>query len=111
MKYQDLVIKNGQFIGEFEKMYQLFDDPWNQSKEGYVEKSISRQIVINFIKTFDIRSSIEYGCGLGNTLNFIYSGTGIKFLGIDISETSIKKAKRKYPKLNFKVDDIINISN
>lgn len=111
MKYQDLVIKNGQFIGEFEKMYQLFDDPWNQSLEGYVEKSISRQIVINFIKTFDIRSSIEYGCGLGNTLNFIYSGTGINILGIDISETSINKAKKKYPKLNFKVDDIINISN
>jgi SAM-dependent methyltransferase len=111
MKYQDLVIKDGQFIGKFEKMYQLFDDPWNQNKEGYVEKSISRQIVINFIKTFDIRSSIEYGCGLGNTLNFIYSGTGINILGIDTSETSINKAKKKYPKLNFKVDDIINISN
>ncbi len=38
MKYQDLVIKNGQFVGEFEKMYQLFDDPWNQSKEGLRRK-------------------------------------------------------------------------
>ena len=26
MEYQD-----GKFIGEFEKMYQKFDDPWNQS--------------------------------------------------------------------------------
>ena len=33
MKYQDLVIKNGKFVGEFEKMYQEFSDPWNQSVE------------------------------------------------------------------------------
>ena len=50
MKYQDLVIKNGKFIGEFEKMYQRFDNPWNQTNKDYVENSISRQIVINYIK-------------------------------------------------------------
>ena len=50
MRYQDLVIKDGKLIGEFEKMYQLFEDPWNQTKEGYVENSISRQIVVNYIK-------------------------------------------------------------
>ena len=36
LKYQDLVIKDGKFVGEFEKMYQEFDDPWNQTKEGVV---------------------------------------------------------------------------
>ena len=33
MRYQDFVIKDGKFIGEFEKMYQNFDDPWNQKKK------------------------------------------------------------------------------
>lgn len=111
MKYQDLVIKDGKFIGEFEKMYQLFEDPWNQTKEGYVENSISRQIVVNYIKTFKIESIIEYGCGLGKTSNFIHKNTGVDILGIDISETSINKAKQNFPHLNFKVDDIINIGN
>lgn len=111
MKYQDLVIKDGKFIGEFEKMYQLFEDPWNQTKEGYVENSISRQIVVNYIKSFGLKSIIEYGCGLGKTVNFIYQNTGINILGIDISETSITKSKEKYPNLKFKADDILNIEN
>ncbi len=111
MKYQDLVIKDGKFIGEFEKMYQLFEDPWNQTKEGYVENSISRQVVVNYIKSFGLKSILEYGCGLGKTVNFIYQNTGVNILGIDISETSIIKSKEKYPNLKFKVDDILNIEN
>ena len=106
MRYQDLVIKDGKLIGEFEKMYQLFEDPWNQTKEGYVENSISRQIVVNYIKWFKIKSIIEYGCGLGKTVNFIHQNTGVDILGIDISETSIIKSKEKYPNLKFKVDNI-----
>ena len=111
MKYQDLIIKDGQFIGNFEKMYRTFEDPWGQTKEGYVENSISRQIVINYIKIYGIKSIIEYGCGLGKTTNFIHSNTGVDILGIDISVTSIKKSQEKYPDLNFKVDNIINIGN
>ena len=111
MKYQDLVILDGKFIGEFEKMYQLFEDPWNQTKEGYVENSISRQIVVNYIKSFGFKSIIEYGCGLGKTVNFIYQNTGVNILGIDISETSIIKSKEKFPNLKFKLDNILNIEN
>ena len=44
------------FVGEFEKMYQEFDDPWNQTKEGYVENSISRQVVCNYINQYQINS-------------------------------------------------------
>ena len=31
-KYQDFVIKDGKFIGDFEKCYQNFDDPWHHLK-------------------------------------------------------------------------------
>tara|TARA_Y100000996_G_C22532555_1_gene647098 strand:- start:784 stop:1395 length:612 start_codon:yes stop_codon:yes gene_type:complete len=109
MRYQDFVIKDGKFIGEFEKMYQNFDDPWNQKKEGYVEKSISRQVVCNYLKIFNIKSMVEFGCGLGKTTKFISDNTGIDILGVDISETSIKRSKKSYPKLKFEVNDIINI--
>ena len=28
MKYQDFVIKDGKFIGQFEEMYKNVSDPW-----------------------------------------------------------------------------------
>ncbi len=68
--------------------------PWNQTKEGYVENSISRQIVVNYIKDFGLKSIIEYGCGLGKTVNFIHQNIGIDILGIDISEISILTKKK-----------------
>ena len=40
MKYQDLVIKDGKFVGEFEKMYQEFSDPWNQSEEVHYSEGV-----------------------------------------------------------------------
>tara|TARA_B100000575_G_scaffold247405_1_gene212835 strand:- start:106 stop:273 length:168 start_codon:yes stop_codon:yes gene_type:complete len=55
MKYQDLVIKDGKFIGDFEKMYQNFDDSWNQTKKGFVENSISKQVVCNYINNYNIK--------------------------------------------------------
>ena len=109
MKYQDLVIKDGKFVGEFEKMYQEFDDPWNQTKEGNVENSISRQVVCNYINQYQINSMVEFGCGLGKTTNFISNKTNINVLGVDISESSIIKSKKRYPELKFEVNDISNI--
>ncbi len=110
MKYQDYVIKSGKFIGEFEKMYQNHEDPWGQAKDGYVENNIPRQVVCNYINQFSIKSIVEFGCGLGKTTNFISNKTEAKIIGIDISETSIGKAKSNYPKLEFRVDNITNIS-
>lgn len=31
--YHDYVIKDGQFIGEFNEMYRAFDDPWMQKNQ------------------------------------------------------------------------------
>jgi SAM-dependent methyltransferase len=111
MKYQDLVIKDGKFVGEFEKMYQEFSDPWNQSVEVHYS-SLSRRSVCYFLEKFDINSIVEWGCGLGKTVNYIKENTGkdVDILGIDISKTAIDKAKNLYPKLDFKVDNILNIS-
>lgn len=111
MKYQDYVIKNGKFVGKFEKMYKEFDDPWGQSSEGYVENNISRQIVCNYINHFNIKSMVEFGCGLGKTTKFISEKTGVDILGVDIAETPIKTAKSKYPELKFEVNDILQIAD
>ena len=108
--YQDLVIKDGRFIGKFEEMYESFDDPWHQSDEGYFN-DLSRLIVADYIKKNNIRNCVEFGCGLGMTMNYIHSHTNIDMLGIDISSTAIMKAKETHPKLSFKVDTVENIIN
>ena len=53
MKYQDLVIKDGKFIGKFEEMYQKFSDPWNLLKKNKldgVEGSLNYKIIYNYCK-------------------------------------------------------------
>ena len=107
-RYQDYVIRDGKFIGKFEEMYKKFDDPWHQSEEGQFN-DLSRKVVSHYIMQYQIKSAVEFGCGLGNTMNFIQKATNIKTLGIDISETSIKKAKKKHPEMSFEVNNVENI--
>lgn len=46
--YQDFVIKDGQFIGQFEKMYQKFKDPWNKLSNNQKEKSVVHELIYFF---------------------------------------------------------------
>ena len=112
MKYQDLVIKDGKFIGEFEKMYQKFDDPWNQSSPDILNNSFSRQAVINYIKKFNIKTVVEFGCGLGHTSNLIINKCDdLSLIGVDITKTAIEKARINFPSIEFKNDNILNIND
>ncbi|KQC04991.1 MAG: hypothetical protein APR53_09100 [Methanoculleus sp. SDB] len=108
-KYQDYVIKDGEFIGKFEEMYREFEDPWHQS-EG-LDFSFSRSATIGLIKKFGIKSMVEFGCGLGHTTHLIKEKTGINIAGVDVSETAIKKAQRNYADIDFFVDNIENIAH
>lgn len=110
MGYNEYVINNGKFIGKFDEMYQKFDDPWNQSKSGYVKNSISRLATISFLNQFKISSVVEFGCGLGHFTNFISSNVDLKKQkGVDFSATAIEKAKINYPHLNFQEGNVSNI--
>lgn len=108
MDYHDYVIKDGKFIGKFESLYEKFDDPWDQAK---AIDNLSKAVVIDLIKKNNIKSMVEFGCGLGHSMNHIYEETNVNLLGIDISKTSIIKARKNYPNLNFAIDNINNICN
>ncbi|MDX2174360.1 MAG: methyltransferase domain-containing protein [Bacteroidota bacterium] len=101
--YHDYVLKDGKFIGKFEEMYKAYEDPWMQSEQP---NRYSRTMAIMNMKRYGIASIIEYGCGLGYYADWIYKETGIIPKSIDISETAIKKAKEKFPHLNFEVGNI-----
>jgi SAM-dependent methyltransferase len=104
--YHDYVIKDGKFIGNFEEMYKVYEDPWMQSQQP---NRYSRQMAIMNIKRYGIKSIVEYGCGLGYYADWINKETGIICNSIDISETAILKAKSKFPHLKFNVGNIIKL--
>lgn len=60
--YHDYVIKDGEFIGDFENMYRNCEDPWMQSKQP---NKYSRLAGIEHLKSFEIKSVLECGSGLG----------------------------------------------
>lgn len=104
-KYQDYVIKNGKFIGEFEEMYQDFDDPWDQTtREKYRSEKI---IAIHLLKRIGARRVIELGCGFGCYTEMIRN-EGFNILGIDGSATAINKAKQMHVNCNFRQADILD---
>lgn len=109
--YHDYVIKNGKFVGKFEEMYQSCEDPWNQSDQSSIINSASRNATNIFIRKFNIHSIVEFGCGLGHTSNFTHNETKVDILGVDISQSAVERASKEYPKLKFKVDDVLNIGS
>lgn len=50
-------------------------------------------------------SIVDLGCGEGTRLHYLCS-KGTSCLGIDVSETAIRLAKKKYEKLSFQVGDL-----
>ena len=108
MKYQDLVIKHGKFVGKFEEMYKKFPDPWDLLKNNFNSHNLNYQIIYNYCgKVKKIRkkkklTTLEIGCGYPQISNNL-SKIGFDSFGTDISKTVIAKSKKKYPKLKNKL--------
>lgn len=106
-KYQDYVIKDGKLVGQFEEMYQNFEDPWEQSvKEEWASE---KAVALNLIIKHNAQKVIELGCGLGHYTKKIHD-SGINIQGVDVSQTAIDKAKANYPDCDFMVADILDFS-
>ncbi len=101
--YHDLVIKDGKFIGEFERLYNEFEDPWTQSKQP---NPYARQAGIINIKRFGMKSVLECGCGLGYYAEDIKKQTGIIPKSVDSAASAIERAKKLFPHLDFEQADI-----
>lgn len=106
-RYQDYVIKDGKFVGEFEEMYRDFSDPWEQTTRE--EWASEKAVALNLINKFKAKKVIELGCGLGHYTNKIHK-LGVDVLGIDVSKTAIEKAMSNYPDCDFAVGDILDFS-
>ena len=106
-RYQDYVIRDGKFIGEFEDMYRDFDDPWEQSTR---EQGLSyKTVVLSLLKKYKFKRILEIGCGFGYFSKEIHD-LGIDTLGVDISETAVKKASALFPECNFTCGDVLDFA-
>lgn len=63
---------------------------------------------LKLIKLKKKSSILEYGCGAGAFLSFWYN-KNYNLYGIDYSKTLIHKAKKIFPKINFKIGEISSI--
>ena len=115
-RYQDYVIKEGKLVGEFDEMYQDFDDPWHQStREAFAsEKAVGINLIQHLKNKFQIQTVVELGSGFGDYTARI-AELGVKAIGIDISPTAIEKAKlrhasqiQKSGNLEFFVSEFVN---
>ena len=105
--YNDYVFDNGNFIGNFEEMYQNCEDPWHQKTETYTKTQ--HIILLNLIKNSKAKKILEIGCGFGLLTKIIYEqNSNSEVLGMDISSTAIKKAQETNPHIQFQTRDILD---
>lgn len=99
------MIRDGKFIGKFEEMYQKFDNPWHQIEAA--DDSYARHATLLSIKNCGIKSVLEVGCGLGCFTNYLHTNIpDLQIVGMDISETAITKAKKRYTDLEFIIGNL-----
>jgi len=111
-RYQDYVIKDGKFIGDFESMYKNFDDPWHQSRDDHVFDSRRHLAVLACARLknqHNVTSVIELGCGFGFLTEKLRE-QGFESIGTDISPTSIQKAQQKNPNSRFAIAEYDDFS-
>src|SRR5688572_24692662 len=53
----------------------------------------------------------DFGCGPGQTTKFLYDHGVKDIIGVDISSGMIAAAQKLFPKINFEIGDLLNISH
>ena len=80
-------------------------------KENRLHTRLYIKSLLNLIRRLykqKIFSVIDIGCGTG-IYSFTFSKCGCHVYGIDFSEIAVKKAKSKFPEVNFECKDASNL--
>lgn len=115
INYKDYVIKDGKLVGNFEKMYQKIDDPWQQMSLDYIYDSrrVLTRAWCNKLKSkFELWNTVtvvELGCGFGYTTGMLTDDC-FNAIGVDVSPTAISKARLCHPESSFVVGDVKDFS-
>ncbi|MCL2212825.1 MAG: class I SAM-dependent methyltransferase [Oscillospiraceae bacterium] len=84
---------------------------WNaelyQDKHSFVSEY--GKAILEYVSNNNAQSILDIGCGTGDLTHELAQKSGV-VIGIDNSESMIKKAKEKYPKIEFCVIDACNLT-
>jgi trans-aconitate methyltransferase len=100
--YHDFVFDTEQrkFVGRFEEMYQQEDvqgfDSWFQEDVTHSTK----RFAFCLLEQYNFNSILDIGCGKGSFTHLLKKNNN-EVSGCDLSDTAIKKAKSKFPLINF----------
>lgn len=83
---------------------------WNANLYDRAHKFVSTygKDVIRLLHPKKNERILDIGCGTGDLTNEIFS-MGAFVVGVDYSENMIQQAKKKYPKIDFQVKDILTL--
>lgn len=104
-RYQDYVIKDGRFVGEFKRMYRDFDDPWEQTTAEV--DATEKDLGIALLVSNGVERVVELGCGLG-AYSACLANAGMTVRGVDVSTTAIDRARGCYPEIDFVAGDVLD---
>lgn len=105
------------FVGDFDKLYEVDDDPWHQSGSNDLMKQyydLSRNRLYHLIDKIGLKSGklLECGCGLGyvaNAINLKFSQFNVH--GLDISQKAVVDAKNNFPDITFFQGDVRSLDS
>ncbi len=85
-------------------------DTWNSKLYDRKHSFVSQlgQPILELLAPKEGEQILDLGCGTGD-LSYELAKRGAHVVGVDQSEAMIEEAKRKYPKLTFKVEDILHL--
>jgi SAM-dependent methyltransferase len=104
--YHDYFIKNGEFVGEFEQMYQNVADPWGCEA---LSKRVDNDLLLAVVRPLssEIATVLDVGCGLGAlTARLATLLPQAAVHACDISVTAIAKAQSRFPGCHFFTFDV-----
>lgn len=97
---------------EKEYIVNYYNNFYNKSDFKYYNEKISLKFLKVICKICKIKPGsriLDLGCGTG-IYTYLFQKLGYESIGIDISETAIKKAKEQYPLSKFEVMDALNLT-
>jgi SAM-dependent methyltransferase len=108
-KCNQYIVKNDEFVRNFEEMYLVYEDPWEQQQNAVdcITTSLTFSVLERLIELKKIKQILDIGCANGyyaKNLTKIFFDAN--YIGTDISKTVIDRARAKERDLSFIVNDI-----
>ena len=98
-----------EFVGDFEAKYKAEDDPWEQSggtgvRAEYYQFARTKLLARLHNRVKERALGLEIGCGYGYLTELL--AKRYRMVGMDVSETALKRANMLHPGIEYVLGDI-----